>query len=62
MNKNYALYREKMFKDVLYGSGSREYLLDLIKDFVIDHDMYGHKQVTFTIKKTKFCDSSSEEV
>lgn len=57
MKKTYALYREKLCKDSFYGSGSMEHIIELIKDYTIDHEMYGNKQVTFTIKKLKYEDS-----
>jgi hypothetical protein len=47
----YYLYFIKDGKSVLYGSGSKDYMRELINDYVWLHDMYGKNEVSFKITK-----------
>lgn len=40
-----------------YGKGDLDYMRELITDYMVTHDMYGHKEVNFKIiKKEKRVD------
>ena len=52
--KTYNLYREKMFKEVFYGSGDGDYIVELISDYIKTNECYGKKEVTFIIREVKW--------
>lgn len=37
----------------LYGSGPKEYIIELIKDYVVYAELYGRKEVDFKVIKGK---------
>jgi hypothetical protein len=45
------LYFIKDDKQVLYGSGNKNYIRELINDYVYIHEMYEKDEVTFKISK-----------
>jgi hypothetical protein len=45
------LYFIKDGKLVLYGSGNKAYIRELINDYVYLHEIYGEDEVTFKISK-----------
>lgn len=51
MSRIYELYREKMFKEVLYGRGETNYIMELINDYIKTNECYGKKEVVFIIRE-----------
>lgn len=37
--------------DKVYGMGSKEYMAELFKDYVVHCEMYGKKEVKFVVKR-----------
>lgn len=48
----YYLYFIKDGEPRLYGSGNKNYMRELINDYVILHEMYDNDEVTFRITRT----------
>lgn len=49
MNKSYNLY----LNGECYGSGNGEYMVELISDWIINHECYGNEETTFQVKERK---------
>lgn len=50
----FELYFIKDGKETLYGRGSKEYVIELLNDWVVGCDMYGHDSTTFKIKRKRY--------
>lgn len=46
MTKLYLLYLDGQ----LYGAGNGDYMVELIRDYIVGCELYGHKQADFTVK------------
>lgn len=50
--KYYRLYFLEEGKPRLYGQGDYFYIMELLHDYIIIHDIYGEDHIDFRIKKT----------
>lgn len=50
----FELYFTKDGKETLYGRGSKEYVIELLNDWVVGCDMYGHDSTSFKIKRKRY--------
>lgn len=50
--KYYSLYFLEDGKPRLYGHGDYFYIMELLHDYIITHDIYGEDYIDFRIKKT----------
>lgn len=50
----FELYFIKDGKETVYGRGSKEYVIELLSDWVVACDMYGHDSTSFIIKRVVY--------
>lgn len=50
----FELHFIKDGKETLYGRGSKEYVIELLNDWVVGCGMYGHDSTSFTIKRVVY--------
>jgi len=53
MKDRYNLSFTKDGKDTFYGNGDMKYMMELMSDYLLVHDMYGRNEISFKIERDK---------
>ena len=48
---NFKLYIKRDDKFILYGCGDIKYIMELLNDYLVINDVYGHKEKEFKIER-----------